>query len=245
MRITHCDDYEDLSARAAEILLAEIGAKPDLLLCAATGQSPLGLYEALVRRSATDPALFERLRVLKLDEWGGFSGRDPGSCDHYLRTYLLDPLGIPADRHFGFDATVDDPAAECERVQAELERQGPVDVCVLGLGVNGHIGFNEPGLFLTPDCHVEQLSETTRSHPMLESRDRAPSFGLTLGLREVLAARRILLLVVGDGKRDAALRLLSGEVSTMLPASLLWLHRNVDCLIDRRILRRPSGSSPS
>jgi galactosamine-6-phosphate isomerase len=236
MRITDCEDDESLSSRAAAIVIAAVTAKSDLLLCAATGRSPGGLYRALVEKAAADEAFFGRLRILKLDEWGGIPGTASGSCEHYLRTRLLDPLGIPSDRYMAFDATAEDPAAECERIRAELERRGPIDVCVLGLGPNGHVGFNEPAPFLIPHCHVEQLSEATRRHAMGRSMDHVPAFGLTLGMQEILASRRIVLLVTGDGKRDVTTRLLSGRVTPTLPASFLWLHGNVDCLIDRRVL---------
>jgi galactosamine-6-phosphate isomerase len=116
-------------------------------------------------------------------------------------------------------------------------QQGPIDVCILGLGINGHIGFNEPGPYLIPDCHVARLSEETRRHTMVRSMDRRPHFGLTLGMQEILASRRIILLVAGDGKKQAIARLLSEEVSTTLPASFLWLHDSVDCLIDQRVTR--------
>jgi len=239
MRIIHCEDYGRLSVEAGALVLGEIERRRDSLLCAATGRSPSGLYAELARKAETDPALFGHLRVVKLDEWGGVPPTDPGSCEHYLRTRLLDPLGVPSERYLAFSAMTPDPSAECERIRTELERRGPIDVCVLGLGVNGHIGFNEPGPSLVPHCHVAQLSESSRSHTMVRSLGSAPRFGLTLGVREILASRRIVLLVAGEGKRDVALRLLSGEVSTTLPASFLWLHGNVDCLIDRHLAPPP------
>jgi galactosamine-6-phosphate isomerase len=242
MRIIHCEDDRSLSAEACRLVLAEIERRRDSLVCAATGHSPSGLYAELVRHAEADPALFDRLRVVKLDEWGGVPPTDPGSCEHYLRTRLLDPLGVPSERYLAFSGMAPDPSAECERIRTELERRGPIDVCVVGLGINGHIGFNEPGPSLVPHCHVAQLSESTRSHTMVRSLGSAPRFGLTLGMQEILGSRRIILLVAGEGKRDVAVRILSGEVSTTLPASFLWLHGNVDCLIDRHVLPHPASS---
>jgi len=236
MRIIDCEDYETLSVEAAALVVAELERRVDVLLCAATGRSPSGLYRDLASRAAADRALFDQLRIVQLDEWGGVPAAATGSCGHYLQTRLLDPLGIPPDRFLALDATTENPAAECERIRAQLERRGPIDVCVLGLGVNGHIGFNEPGSSLFPRCHVAQLSESTRDHTMLRTLGRAPHFGLTLGIGEILASRRIVLLVAGEGKREVTGRLLSGEVSTTLPASFLWLHGNVDCLVDRHVL---------
>lgn len=236
MRISVCHDDDGLSARAAALILAELSAKRDPLLCAATGQSPSGAYRALVDASTTGPGSLGRVRVLMLDEWGGIPETAAESCRHYLRTRLLDPLGIPPDRCLAFEGTAEDPAAECERIRRELDRQGPIDLCVLGLGANGHVGFNEPAPFLVPHCHVEILSEATRHHAMVRSMARVPTLGLTLGMQEILASRRILLLVTGDGKRDATAKLLSGRITPTLPASFLWLHGNVDCLVDHRLL---------
>ncbi|MDH4046049.1 MAG: galactosamine-6-phosphate isomerase [Gemmatimonadota bacterium] len=236
MRIIHCEDYGRLSADAAALVLAEIARRADALVCAATGRSPSGLYAELARNAAADPTRFDRLRIVQLDEWGGVPATDPGSCAHYLRTRLLDPLGIPSDRFLALDATAEDPAAECGRVRTELERSGPIDICVLGLGVNGHIGFNEPAPSLTPRCHVAQLSPTTRRHAMVRSLEHQPTYGLTLGMGEILASRRILLLVTGEGKRGVTHGLLAGDVTTSLPASLLWLHPNVDCFVERSVL---------
>ena len=233
MNVRYCEDYDSLSAEAGSLVVAEIKKQRNLLLCAATGNSPIGLYKELVRKAEADRALFEALRIVKLDEWGGIPGHDPGSCERYLKTRLLDPLAVTADRYISFASTPEEPAAECERIRSELAQRGPIDVCILGLGVNGHIGFNEPGPSLIPQCHVARLSEESRRHAMVRSMHGTPHFGLTLGMQEILAARRIILLVAGAGKHQAIAGLLSGEVSTSLPASLLWLHQNVDCLIDQ------------
>lgn len=235
MNVVTCENDERLSAQAATLVIAEIEAKPNLLLCAATGNSPIGLYRALAERAHTDPALFHAVRVIALDEWGGLRETDPGSTAGFLRERLLHPLGITNDRFFGFDTRAE-PAHACQKMRSQLEQSGPIDVCVLGLGTNGHVGFNEPGPSLDPNCHVAKLSPETLQHAMTRSMKAPPDFGLTLGLQEILASRRILLLVTGKGKHQTVARLLSEDVTTALPASLLWLHDNVDCLVDRAVL---------
>ncbi|MDH3497164.1 MAG: 6-phosphogluconolactonase, partial [Gemmatimonadota bacterium] len=197
MHIIDCDDYEHLSVQAGALVIGAVEKRNDLLLCAATGHSPRGVYAELVKKSDTDRRFFDHLRVVQLDEWGGIPSTHPASCEHYLRTRLLEPLAIPPDRYLSFSSAAPDPAVECERVQAELAHRGSIDVCVLGMGSNGHVGFNEPGPSLIPHCHVAQLSEASRRHAMARSLDPAPEFGLTLGLREILASRRIVLLVAG------------------------------------------------
>jgi putative deaminase/isomerase len=235
LNVVTCENYERLSAQAAAIVCAQIERKHSLLLCAATGNSPIGLYGELARRAAVDRELFRSIKVIALDEWGGVRETDPGSAAGYLREKVLTPLAISPDRFIAFDPGID-PAEACSRMRAELERIGPIDLAVLGLGRNGHVGFNEPGAALVPYCHVAQLSEETRRHAMTRAMTEPPRHGLTLGLQEILAARRILLLVTGEGKQQTVARLLTEEVTTTLPASLLWLHGSVDCLIDRAVL---------
>jgi len=235
LHVHTCENYDRLSAHAAALVAADVERKHDLLLCPATGSSPTGTYRDLARRAATDPQLFRSISVIALDEWGGLAETDPGATTGYLKEHLLTPLGIPTERFTAFD-TAADPATACGRIRAQLERIGPIDVCVLGLGVNGHIGFNEPTPSLVPHCHVARLSEESRRHAMARAMKNPPEFGLTLGMREILAARHIILLVTGDGKQSVAAKLLGKEVTTMLPASLLWLHDNVDCLVDMALL---------
>jgi len=233
MDFIYCDDYESLSSQAASLVVSAIDAKRNLLLCAATGRSPKGLYRRLADKAGDDGSFFAELRVLKLDEWCGLSDSDPGSCEHYLRNRVLGPLGISSDRYTAFASTAPEPRDECVRIRSELAERGPIDLCVLGLGVNGHIGFNEPRSSLKPHCHVAQLSAESRGHAMVEGADQKPRFGLTLGMQDILASRRIVLLIAGEGKQQAFDGLLAEEVSTTLPASFLWLHENVDCLVDR------------
>jgi galactosamine-6-phosphate isomerase len=228
----HCRDYEEMSRRAAAHVIAAATAKSDFLLCAPTGHSPGGVYQELIRAVATQPALLRNVRVVKLDEWQGVPPGDPVSCEHFLQNRLVGPLAIAADRYLSFNSMTKDPARECARVSAELERHGPIDVCILGLGRNGHVGLNEPAPSLHPNCHVAKLSAETLGHAMMSGRNAKPEFGLTLGMGDILASRMVLLLVTGKGKERAIERFLEATVTTELPASFLWLHQNVEVLLD-------------
>jgi galactosamine-6-phosphate isomerase len=160
------------------------------------------------------------------------SASDPNSCDHFLNEHVIGPLGVKADRYISFDAAATEPSAECARVSEAIARRGPVDLCVLGLGKNGHLGLNEPGPTLQPHCHVATLSEMTRQHPMFDDRPERPLHGLTLGIGDLLKSRRILLLITGKGKDAATAKFLEGAVTTEWPVSFLWLHPHVDVLLD-------------
>jgi len=188
-------------------------------------------YALLAARGACEPELFSRVRVLKLDEWGGLTINDPATCEHSLRKVLIGPLKL-ADRYTGFHCEARDPASECERIAAWLKHNGPIDLCVLGLGLNGHVGFNEPAAALQPHAHVARLSDESLSHPTLGNAIRRPSYGLTLGMADILQSRRIVLLVTGRAKQAALKILLTGPITTTFPASLLHLHPAVKLVCD-------------
>ena len=202
-------------------------------MCAAGGSTPLRTYQLLAEHHAQSPYALETVRLVKLDEWGGLAMDDPGSCENQLRTWLIGPLGMSDYRYIGFKSDPADAKAECERIRRLLETRGPIDFCVLGLGMNGHVAMNEPADTLQPFAHIARLTEATLSHPMLADTKSKPTFGLTLGMSEILGSREILLLVSGAAKREPLRRLLSRRITTQFPASFLWLHPNWTLLCDR------------
>lgn len=231
MNINHYDDYESMSADAAALIYDEIKLKKKHFLCASTGNSPLAVYQRLADYHRHEPELFDQMVVVKLDEWGGLPKNHPASCDFYLRNYLLEPLQIPPGRFISFASDTDDPESECKNIQRKIDKQGPIDICILGLGQNGHIGFNEPALFLNPYCHIATLASSSLSHSMVQTCREKPAFGLTLGMKDILSAKRIIMLITGPNKAHVTEELLKARIDTNLPASLLWLHNNVNCLI--------------
>ncbi|MBG6234733.1 galactosamine-6-phosphate isomerase [Pedobacter sp. CAN_A7] len=233
MKIEYLDDYDAMSVIAADMIHAELIAKKDLLFCAATGSSPLGTYTKLVEKYQTDAFAFEKFRMIKLDEWGGIALDHPQSCQTFLNEKLLGPLNMEASRFISLDSWPVDQAEECKKASAYLETEGPIDLCVLGLGLNGHIAFNEPAPFLQAKCHVTALTSTSMQHSMAEGMEQKPTFGLTLGMAEILQSKKIILLISGAGKQHIIQEFLSAKITTSLPASFLWLHPAVTCLIDQ------------
>ena len=233
MKVKIWGNHEAMSMAAAGCIAREFGREPRLLVCLATGSTPVRTYELLGSRARAFPAHFAQLRVLKLDEWAGLPMSDPGSSEAYLQHRVIRPWGV-GQRHFvGFASDSRRSQLECQRIQNWLARNGPIDLCVLGLGRNGHLGFNEPGSTLCPVAHRARLSEQTRGHPMVSHISVKPKYGLTLGMAEILQATRILLLVSGEDKRKPLQRLLRGEITTEFPASLLCLHPQTMILCDR------------
>lgn len=237
MHFQTVQDYNSLGASAAAFVLDALRQKPDLLLCAATGHSPTSCYAALAAAYKHEPALFSRLRVIKLDEWYGLPMDHPATCEHYLQQHLLRPLHLSSDRYISLRSDAPDPEAECSRVQQALAEAGPIDICVLGLGKNGHLALNEPADFLAPHVYVATLDRQSREHAMLKGSGITPERGLTLGMADILSSAAIVLLVAGAGKAPHLEALRTARISTQLPASFLWLNSNVTVFSDSLLVR--------
>jgi galactosamine-6-phosphate isomerase len=223
------NDNEVMSATAAAWLEERVRVDPELLMCLATGATPTRTYELLARRPKK---IFSRARVLKLDEWGGIPLESDATCETFLRRTIVEPLRLEK-RYVGFQSEPTEPNEECQRIAGWLRDNGPIDVCVLGLGLNGHLGFNEPADWLQPNAHVATLSAESLSHSMLSALEKKPTYGLTLGIADILQSREILLLVSGAAKAKAMRQLFEEEVTTRFPASFLWLHPNVTIMCDK------------
>jgi galactosamine-6-phosphate isomerase len=221
-----------MSQLSCDSVISTLKNKPKPLICVATGNSPTGLYGELANYYVKEPEVFKELRVVKLDEWGGIDPNDIYSCERYIRNNILTPLHI-SDKHFiSFESNPDDPIAECRKIQRELDDNGPLDICVLGLGKNGHIGFNEPAKELNASCHVAQLSTNSLQHEMTTTMKHKPTYGLTLGMADILKSKKIILLISGIGKEHILKQFLTQKITPFLPASFLWLHPNVECYLD-------------
>ena len=229
MRFVVLPDEDTLGRRAADAVWEAARAKPDLLLCLASGATPTATYARL----ASAPERLAVARFVQLDEWAGLDADDPTSCAHYLERTLFGPLAVAPARRIVFRGAAPDRAAECRRVEAALDAAGGIDLGILGLGRNGHLALNEPAESLDPFCHVATLAESSRAHPMLAGAAAPVREGLTLGLANILRARRLLLLVAGAAKRDPLARIARRRVTPALPASFLWLHPAALCLCDR------------
>ena len=233
MTVWIADDYEAISQEAASRILNALTVKPNLLLCVAGGSTPTRAYQLLAENHSSNQRAFQSLRIVKLDEWGGVAMDDPGSCEMQLRKLLVEPLGLSVERYLGIRSDSEAPELECEELRNRLATNGTIDLCVLGLGINGHLGMNEPGSSLQLGPHVAHLSEVSLRHPMLTNSHTRPTYGLTLGLGDIMASHEILLLVSGANKREPLQRLMQPAITTQFPASLLWLHPNCHLLCDR------------
>lgn len=232
MKPTVYADYEQMSRAAARWLGAALRPRADLLLCLASGATPTRAYELFARQHAHRLPSFRRCRIIKLDEWGGLAMDDPASCERHLQEAIVQPLRLERC-YVGFRSDAPNPEAECARIRNWLSRNGPIDACVLGLGTNGHLAFNEPAGGLRPHAHVATLSPESLRHDTLVRGRSRPRYGLTLGMADLSQARRVLLLVSGASKAGPLRELLRGVITPRFPASLLWLHPDVTLLCDQ------------
>jgi len=227
MQITRCNTVEELNELASDLLVYEIKQNPQSLICAATGNSPTGIYKKLTEKQYG--IVVAHLTFIKLDEWYGLGAGDAGSCEQYLQKNVLKPLQISDDRIISFDGKASEPDKEFQRVRKYLDDSGPIDLCILGLGANGHIAFNEPADTLQPQPHLAVLSEASLAHKMVSNSGVQLKYGMTLGMADILQSKKIILPVFGKSKRAAMEKLMEGKISTDLPASFLWLHPDVHC----------------
>lgn len=236
MAIIECKDYEEMSIKAAELVQSIVRVKPNALLCCATGHSPRGLYAEMKKMTNSNPRIFDQVSIVQLDEWIGLSKDSPVSCKAYLQKHLIDPLCIEEGRSFGFNSDVSDLNAECYRMESFIERNGPIDLCILGLGKNGHLGFNEPADFLNYYVHIATLSPISVKHDMVTNDPQQPEYGLTIGMKGIMNSKKVILLITGEGKKPIINEWRKKQITSHLPASMLWLHSDLYVFIDMESL---------
>ena len=231
MRWETFESGEALAERAAQILLGTIRDDPRTVLGLPTGRTPIGMYERVVRECERAYHCFSDVTTFNLDEYVGVSRDHPGSYFAYMRRHLFDHVDIdPRNAHIP-DGTAPDLDAECVRYENEIRDAGGLSRTFLGLGRNGHIGFNEPGTPFDSRTRVVELHESTRhANADLFPDGHVPTHAITMGIGTILESRSIVLLAAGAGKQEAIARLRSGEVTEAFPASALWRHPDVAVL---------------
>jgi len=231
----------ELARRVGETLRA----KPDLVLGLPTGRTPLLLYQELVELYRRGEADFSRAITFNLDEFLGVSPGHPGSYRSFMRRFLFDHVNADPSRTNFLDGAAADPQEECERYEHEIDRAGGIDLQILGIGTNGHIGFNEPAAELEARTHRVRLKpETRRSNAALFGGDAetVPAEALSMGMGTILQARAAVLIATGRSKALCVERLVNGPITTLLPASFLQLHRNADIYLDEEAASALGGT---
>ncbi|MGE5576468.1 MAG: glucosamine-6-phosphate deaminase [Syntrophothermus sp.] len=235
MQIIVAEDYDELSRRAAETVAAQIREKPDTVLGLATGGTPLGMYRELRRLYQEGKLDFSRTRTFNLDEYIGLAADHPESYHFYMWENFFRHVNLPADQTHIPDGAATDLAAECRRYEEMIQAAGWIDLQILGIGANGHIGFNEPGTEFGAVTHVLRLDPRTikANARFFGSEDLVPRQAISMGIKTIMKSRRIILLASGTDKAEAITRTVNGPVTVDMPASILQLHPNVTLLVDK------------
>jgi glucosamine-6-phosphate deaminase len=243
VRVRVFDTPAALARALARDVARTLAAKPGVVLGLPTGSTPIPLYAELVRLYERGRASFRSATTFNLDEFLGISPADPRSYRAFMQRHLFNHVDMPPRRVHFLDGRVRSRRAiqaECERYEQAIARAGGIDLQILGLGANGHIGFNEPGRSLVAHTHCTRLKPATRraNAPFFGNRTAAvPREALSMGMATILHARRIVLLATGSAKARCVERMIRGPVTPRLPASLLQLHQNVDVWLDRPAAR--------
>lgn len=235
MRLILTEDYEALCRSGADFLAGVIAAKPDAAVVFPTGETPMGIYRELAERRRRGEIDATRLRVFQLDEYLGIPPDDHRSLFRWMESALISPLGIPMTNVVRLSVNSSDPEAACQAYDEAVRAVGGLDLSVLGLGPNGHLGFNEPPSKPDSTTRVVELTEESiySNARYWGARDRVPRRAITAGMDVLLSARQVLLVVSGEHKRDILHRALEGPVTPDVPASYLQLVPDVTVLADR------------
>ena len=238
MKIYAAKDYNDLSRKAANIISAQVILKPNAVLGLATGSTPVGAYKQMIEWHKKGDLDFSRVRSVNLDEYKGLSGDHDQSYRYFMNHNLFDHVNIDKANTNVPNGLAEDPAAECRRYDQVIRDMGGIDLQLLGIGGNGHIGFNEPCDVFEKGTHVVTLTEETRKSTarFFSSIDEVPTHALTMGIQGIMSAGKILLLASGEAKAKAVYDSCFGPVVPGVPASVLQLHRDVIVIADEAAL---------
>lgn len=234
MQIIIADTYEDLSKLAAKKVeeLMKVNVNP--LICTASGDSPAGIYKELVKKVNAKDMKVPDWYFVSLDEWAGMNGNDEGSCRFHLNNQLFNPLQVPAERISFFDGRATDLENECLQTENFINQHKGIVVAIVGLGMNGHVGMNEPGTSPELYSHIAEINpETQKVGQKYFKEQQQLSQGITLGIASLMKAKHIILLVNGTKKAQIVRQVLEGEISEALPASLLRNHPDLKVYLDK------------
>jgi glucosamine-6-phosphate deaminase len=234
MEVIVTADYDEMSAVAGEIVIGAIRRKPNIVLGLATGGTPEGLYAALIEAHKRQGLDFSRVVTFNLDEYVGISPDHEQSYRHFMDSHLFDHINIKRKNTHVPDGLAENLTDYCEQYERMIQEAGGIDLQVLGIGRDGHLGFNEPGTSLASRTQVVTLARETieDNSRYFESEDEVPKFAITMGVHTILGARLCLMVANGEGKADAVKRCVEGPIAAMCTASALQMHPNAVVVVD-------------
>lgn len=229
MKIYRANDYKEMSRKAANIISAQIIMKPDCVLGLATGTTPIGAYQQLVEWYRKGDLDFSEVRTVNLDEYKGLSRDNIQSYRYFMNQNLFSQVNIDIKNTYVPNGMAEDDDAECERYTRVINALGGIDLQLLGLGHNGHIGFNEPNIAFDLETHCVALAKSTieANSRLFASADEVPEFAYTMGIKTIMQAKKILVVVSGEDKAEIVKKAFTGDVTPNIPVSILQMHKDV------------------
>ncbi len=240
MQIYRAKDYEDMSKKAANIIASQIVLKPDCVLGLATGSTPIGAYKNLVEKYEQGDLDFSQVTTVNLDEYKGLPRENDQSYYYFMHDNLFDHVNVKPENTHLPDGTKEDSDEECARYEELIRTLGGQDLQLLGLGHNGHIGFNEPDAIFEKATHCVDLQESTieANKRFFASADDVPKQAYTMGIGTIMQAKKILVVVSGEDKADTVAKAFFGPVTPEVPASILQFHKDVFLVADEAALSK-------
>ncbi|MDO4633920.1 MAG: glucosamine-6-phosphate deaminase [Eubacteriales bacterium] len=240
MKFIKAKDYQEMSRKAANILGAQIVLKPDCVLGLATGSTPIGTYECLVEGYKKGDLDFSKVTSVNLDEYRGLQHDNDQSYYYFMNYHLFSKVNIDLANTYVPDGSIEDAQEACSKYDEIVRATGGVDIQLLGLGHNGHIGFNEPADAFAKGTHCVDLSESTieANARFFASKEDVPTQAYTMGIQTIMSAKKILLVVNGASKAEAVEKSFFGEIRPEVPASILQLHPDVTIVGDEEAFAR-------
>ena len=234
MKVITYDDYSELSAKTAEMIAEIIVKKPNALLCFPAGETSIGTFEMLVRMNKAGTLSFKKSYIVGLDEWVGLGEMKSENCFSFLKKYFFDHIEFSPDNLCFFNGESDNLEYECLKTDSFIRENGTIDMILLGAGMNGHLGLNEPGTSFDLYSHIVELDATTKSvGQKYFSGNVSLTRGITLGIKHILEAKTVILQLSGKHKNPVAERLINEDTSINFPASVLKLHSGSYLMMDR------------
>lgn len=233
MKVIVCKNTEELANEALKVMLDVIKSKESPVIGLATGSSPIGLYNAMIRDHKENGTSYANVKSVNLDEYVGLGIESDQSYVYFMNDNLFKSIDIDKNNTNLPNGKADDMNAECIRYTALLDSM-PQDIQLLGIGGNGHIGFNEPGTPFNSTTHIVELQERTRidNARFFSSLDEVPTHAITMGIKNIMNAKKILVVANGKGKADAVYSMVKGEITESCPASVLQNHNDVIVIVD-------------
>lgn len=229
MKLINVDTYEKMSRRAANIISAQVILKPDSVLGLATGSTPLGTYKQLINWNRKGDIDFSQVVTVNLDEYVGLDSSNNQSYRYFMNKNFFEHININMNNTFVPNGCASDLEGECKRYDENIARLGGIDLQLLGIGHDGHIGFNEPDKYFVKNTHIVDLHESTvkANSRFFNSENEVPKRAITMGMVSIMQAKKILLIASGKAKRDILEKALWGPITPEIPASILQLHPDI------------------